>query len=208
MHRLLALTMVWALLAPLATAEPLERMLSTPGMTQLPDGAALVYRHRRAIGYDTGERNASKRTVRIERHPGRASVTATLEGEGRRQTAEFRGTTGNPIVLVFLDSVVSRISEAAAANPFYLRRRIKEAARLQTESLPAAGDAGSDLAVREIVLRPFEGSEEAEALGIFATLELTFRLSDAVPGRFVSLRATAGEGTTSYTEEMLLDGTT
>jgi hypothetical protein len=207
MRLLFALTIPLALVAPLAAAEPLDRLLSMPGIAQLPDGVALVYRHRRADGHPG--RGASERSIRLERHAGRASVVATLAGDGARPFAEFRGTTGNPIVLVFLDSVVSGISEAIGGNPFYLRRRIKEAARSSMNGQPVtATHGGSELPAQEIILRPFEGADPGDELGMFATLELTFLLSDAVPGRFLSLRATAGEGTGSYTEEMLLDGTT
>jgi len=206
MRRLIALTILWALVAGPGAAEPLDRLLSTPGMMQLPDDAALIYRHRRATGHADG-REAFERAVRLERHAGRASVIATLEGKDARRLAEFRGTAGNPIVLVFLDSVVSRISEASGASPFYLRRRIKEAtAERAYERSVTATHAGSELPSREVVLRPLEGTEHVEELGVFATVELTFLLSDAVPGGFVSLRATAGEGAGSYFEEMQLDG--
>jgi hypothetical protein len=196
MRVLIALTLPCALAAAPAAAEPLERLLATPAITPLSQDAPLVYRHRRV----TGDGN-QERAIRLERHVARTSVVARLDGDDTRQLAEFRGTTGNPIALVFLDLVVSRISEATGGSPFYLRRRIREAARNDAGSRSAAD---GEPPTQEFVLRPFEGGEHARALGAYAGLELTFRLSDAAQGRFVVLRATAGD----YAEEMLLDGAT
>ena len=209
MRLLTALTVLWALMAALAAAEPLDRLFSTSGITQLPEGSALIYRHRRADGRPAGGEQATERTIRIERQAGKANVIASLEGGAApRQLATFRGTTGNPVALLFIDSVVARVSEASGANPFYLRNRIKEAMQERRHVRQASvRHGGSDLPAQEVTLRPFETDEHADELGIFAALELAFLLSDAVPGGFVSLRATAGEGTGGYMEEILLDGT-
>jgi hypothetical protein len=71
-----------------------------------------------------------------------------------------------------------------------------------------ASHGGARVAAQEVSLRPFEGDQHAAGLGVFAALELSFLLSDAVPGGFLSLRATAGEAPDSYFEEISLHGTT
>jgi hypothetical protein len=168
----------------------------------------LLYRHRRTDGQHVGGPAAFDRTIRVERQAGQAGVVASLEGAAR-QIAEFRGTTGNPIALVFIESVVSRLSEASGANPFYLRGRMKEAMQARRDERPVtASHAGTKVQAQEVTLRPFEGEEHASELGVFAALELTFLLSDAVPGGFLSLRATAGEAPGGYFEEISLHGTT
>lgn len=208
MRILIALTILGAMAVAPAAAERLDRALSTPGTTQLPDGDALIYRHRRATGLDGGGQTAFEHAIRVERDADKAGVIVTLESGGAtRQLASFRGMTGNPILPVFLDSVVSLVSEAVGANPFYLRSRIKQGMRGRMRERPVgAGQGGSDMPAQEIALRPFEGDEHAEEFGVFAALELIFLLSDAAPGGFISLRASAGEATAAYREEIRLDG--
>lgn len=204
----IALVISWAMVAAPAAAEPLDRLLSTPTIAPLPEGGGLVYRHRRADRNDAGGHAAFDRTIRVERQADKPGVVATLEGAAGR-LAEFRGTTGNPIALVFIDSVVSRLSEASGANPFYLRTRISEAMGARRNERPvSASHGGTGVAAQEVTLRPFEGDEHAAELGVFAALELTFLLSDAVPGGFLALRAKTGEAPGDYFEEVSLHGTT
>jgi hypothetical protein len=209
MRLLMALVLPCAMIAAPAAAEPLDRLLSTPGIAPLPEASALLYRHRRADRHDAGGEEAFERTIRLERHTQKTSVIATLDGgDTAHPLAEFRGTTGNPIALLFIESVVSRISQASASNPFYLRKRINEAMQGRRDERPvSAGHGGANVAAQEVTLRPFEGDQHAQGLGVFAALELTFLLSDAVPGGLVSLRATVGEAPGGYFEEIHLHGT-
>jgi hypothetical protein len=204
MRFMIALVVPWAMLAATAAAEPLERLLSTPTTLPVPEDGGLVYRHRRVDGHEAG--GTFDRTIRLERH--KASVVAMQEGAAL-QLAEFRGTTGNPIALVFIESVVMRLSEASGASPFYLRARIKEAMQARRHERPvSARHGGAEVPAQEVTLRPFEGDEHAAELGRFAALELTFLLSDAVPGGFLALRATAAAAPGDYFEEISLHGTT
>jgi hypothetical protein len=190
-------------------AEPLERLLSTPTAAPLPEGGALIYRHSRSDRHETGGLAEFERTIRVERNANRPGVVATLEGAARAQLAEFRGTTGNPIALVFIDSVVSRLSEASGSNPFYLRNRINEAMHARRAERPvSATHGGTAVPAQEVTLRPFEADRHAAELGVFAALELTLLLSDAVPGGFLALRATAGGAPKGYFEEISLHGAT
>ena len=206
----IAFTIAGATLAAPAVAEPLDRLFSGPGIAQLPEGRTLLYRHRRADGHHTGGQRAFERTVRLARDTDKASVLATLEGDGAaRPLAAFRGTTGNPIALLFVDSVVGRVSEASGGNPFYLRNRIKEAMQARSDGRPVSvRHGGAEVAGQEVTLRPFAGDPHADELGLLAALELTIVLSDSVPGGFVSLRTRAGAAPGGYLEEILLHGTT
>jgi hypothetical protein len=207
MRLMIALVVPWTMLAAPAGAEPLERLLSTPTTMPVPEAGRLVYRHRRADGHDGAGQAVFDRTIRLERQEA-SVVVATLEGPAR-QLAEFRGTTGNPIALVFIDSVVSRLCEASGASPFYLRARIKEAMQARRHERPVrVHHGGAQVPAQEVTLRPFEGDEHAAELGRFAALELTFLLSDAVPGGFLALRATAAAAPGDYFEEISLHGTT
>ena len=208
MRLLIALFTAWLMIAGPAGAEPLERLLSTPTAAPLPEGGALIYRHSRTDRHETGGQSAFERAIRVERNANRPGVVATLEG-ATRQLAEFRGTTGNPIALVFIESVVSRLSEASGGNPFYLRNRINEAMHARRAERPvSATHGGTAVPAQEVTLRPFEADRHAAELGVFAALELTFLLSDAVPGGFLALRATAGEAPNGYFEEISLHGAT
>jgi hypothetical protein len=208
MRLLIPLVLFMAMAVTPAAAEPLDRLLSTPAGKPLPQGGALAYRHR-VGGQGAVGREAVDRTLLIERLAGPSGVGATIEaGAAARRLAEFRGTTGNPIALIFIDFVVARLSEASGGNPFYLRKQIRKAMQFRRETRPVgASHRGANLPATEVALRPFEGDPHAEELGVFAGLELAFVLSDSAPGGFVSLRATAGAAPDGYVEEIVLDDT-
>ncbi|MEM1383490.1 MAG: hypothetical protein AAGG06_07570 [Pseudomonadota bacterium] len=188
-------------------ATALDLLFSTPHLAALEEGAELRYRHQRrssiagAIGQD------HDRLITLAKGDPRAreegAVTVTMDADGAPRILDpFRGVTGNPILLVFLESSVSAISRATGGSPFYLRNRVRE--RLRT-GLSETGQAGSD-GGRVLSMRPFAGDRNAGRLGDFVDLEYRFTLSENAPGMFLSLSALMPEGTEpAYFEEITLE---
>lgn len=211
MRRLPMVALLVALQIAPAGAEPLERLFSTPHLAGVEAGHVISYRHVRASTVAGLARGAIDEAVLLERGDATSQTTVTLDPEGSsRQLAEFRGTTGNPILMVFLESTVRAMSEATDGSPFYLRNRIKEAMRERmSEEAMTATSGGAGLPAHMISLRPFEGDPNVERMGPFAALELRFVMAEDAPGMFLSLTATtedAGEGTTpAFFEEFVLD---
>jgi hypothetical protein len=119
--------------------------------------------------------------------------------------------TGNPILMVFLESVVKTVSDATGGSPFYLRNRIRDALRDRlVEETVSVELGGAPIEAHRIALSPFADDAHAAELGAFADLELAFVLAEAAPGSFLSLAATAGAkpgDAPAYSEEIRLDET-
>jgi hypothetical protein len=197
---------ILALSAAGAAGAPLDRLFSTPHLATLTAEQPIAYRHVRT-GAPEGAGENLDEVITLERGTDGAHVVVTMDAEGQPRPSTFRGMTGNPILMVFLESVVRTVSDATGGSPFYLRNRIKEAMRDRMgEETVTAELGGAPVEAHEVRLRPFEGDAHARELGVFADLELAFVLAEAAPGSFLSLAATAGEAP-AYSEEIRLDGT-
>ncbi|HET7410739.1 MAG TPA: hypothetical protein VFJ13_11125 [Paracoccaceae bacterium] len=204
-----ALAILAAALASPAGAEPVDRLFGQQQLALLEPGAALTYRHVRQIHAKGAARPGFDEVIRVERDAANAPVLVTMNARSApRRLDPFRGMTGNPVLMVFLESMVAVISETTGGSPFYLRNRIREAMRERmTERPVSVSHAGSEIAAWELELRPFESDPHVEELGAFKDLRLSFVLSDSAPGAFLSLAATTDGEPAAYSEEIRLDET-
>lgn len=205
---ILAATLATTAASP-AMAEPVDRLFSQRQLALLEPGATVTYRHVRQIHAAGEARQGFDEVIRVDREAANAPVLVTMNATSTpRQLDPFRGMTGNPVLMVFLESMVREVSAVTGGSPFYLRNRIREAMRERmTEHAIAVSHAGSEVAAWELKLRPFEIDPHVAELGAFANLRLSFILSDAVPGAFLSLAATTGGEQPVYSEEIRLDET-
>jgi hypothetical protein len=188
-----------------AAAAPIDQLFSTPHLAALTADRPIAYRHLRTGG-GAGAKDLDE-VITLQRGADEAHVLVTMDAEGQPRPTTFRGMTGNPILMIFLEDVVRTVSDAAGGSPFYLRNRIKAAMRdRMTEEPVTAEFGGGEVTAHRIALHPFAGDAHTEELGRFADLELSFLLADAAPGSFLSLAASAGDAGT-YSEEIRLDET-
>ncbi len=193
------------LVATPAAADPMERLFSTPHVAALAEGEVLSYSHSRA---HAGEAGAAYSAILLRREPAQGRVVITLKEDGRPdQTVPFRGMSGNPILMLFLEQLVNEISEATGGSPFYLRNRFKDAMRDRMSEVAGTTDlGGSDVPSHVITFQPFAGDANAGRLGHFSDLEIRVVLAEDAPGMFVSLTAaTPGEPDPAFFEEIRLD---
>lgn len=195
-----------AVVAP-AEARPVDRLFTEPHLAMLEPGVALTYEHVRKIHAAEGRANGFEEAIRMERDAADAPVVVTMNlHSAPRRLDPFRGMTGNPVLMVFLESVVNVVSETTGGSPFYIRNRIREAMRERmTEQPLSVTHAGAEIAAWELEIRPFESDPNVQALGDFRQLRLTFTLSDAAPGAFLSLAASTEGEPVLYSEEIRLD---
>ena len=122
-------------------------------------------------------------------------MVATLEfrQDGKhRNLGSFPASVGNPMIMVFYESVIRDMAETAGGSPFYIRNRVKEAlvqpAEIETGEAEFAGET---VATRTVTLRPFLDDPNRDRMMGFGDLELRVTMSDAVPGWYLSLVAEA-----------------
>ncbi|MEM7497032.1 MAG: hypothetical protein AAF371_03445 [Pseudomonadota bacterium] len=181
--------------AEAAPPEPVDLLFATPHLGNAKPGAVIGYAHTRRTAHP--QRLGADFDRRITVATGTEADPATrivLDAEGTpRHLDPFRGVPGNPLLMVFLENTVRAVSQATGGSPFYLRNRIREALGDRLSSQPmilAAGNAR--LPARSLSVRPFEGDENAERMGPFASIELRFVVAEAAPGMLVAMTADVG----------------
>jgi hypothetical protein len=107
-----------------------------------------------------------------------------------RAMGSFPASVGNPMIMLFYESVVRDMAESAGGSTFYIRNRVKESlirpAEIETGT---AMMKGAEIATKTIRLHPFEGDPNADRMMGFGALELRVTMSEAVPGWYMSLSA-------------------
>ncbi|MEM8729779.1 MAG: hypothetical protein AAGF79_07655 [Pseudomonadota bacterium] len=115
------------------------------------------------------------------------------QGEKSRPMGRFPSSVGNPMIMVFYESIIRDMAATAGGSPFYIRNRVKEA--LVRPSDVESGVAtlnGAQIKTQTIRMRPFEDDPNVDRMQGFGSLEMTVIMSDEVPGWYLSLVAEAG----------------
>ena len=191
---LLALTLsVAPALAGMTGADETYDMLFRDGtLDALPRQAALIYR--RDVSNDRVPEAADRATGQIELSlPGGPDNMAELrfvQGEKHRKMGAFPASVGNPMIMVFVESVIRDMAEAAGGSPFYIRNRVKDSLTRPADSEEITLDiGGKSAAAQTVTLRPFAGDPNVGRMSGFGDLVLTVTMSEQVPGWYHSLSA-------------------
>lgn len=208
MTRLLAILLLVLTSAGPGQSDPVTDSLFAEGIfASLTVGQEIRYAHVRS-GPDAPEFRPVVGGSMVLGRPtdGAANLSLTLVADGRsRSLADFPVEGGNPVLLVFLESVASSMATLTGGSPFYIRNRIKDALRAggaPTEVSEAY--AGGTVVAQAVILRPFEADPNRDRMGDFAELTLRFVVSPTVPGHLVSLSADTPDPATGYHETITL----
>ena len=174
----------------------------------------LVYQREvtNTLNPDAAARDSGEIGLRIEQAEDMEMVRLEFRRDGKhRGMGSFPASVGNPMIMVFYESVVRDMAETAGGSPFYIRNRVKDALVQPSEVEPGTAMVnGEEVATRTIRMRPFEGDPNVDRMRGFGALELIVTMSEAVPGWYVSLVAEApspdGSGPV-YTSRMTFEGT-
>jgi len=158
--------------------------------------ARLVYRREvsNALQPDVGTYATGDVALRLGQEDGMAMIELR-QGDNARTMGRFPSSVGNPMIMVFYESVIRDMAQTAGGSPFYIRNRVKDALIQPSElETGTAMINGAEVETQAIRLRPFEGDPNANRMQGFGALELTVTVSEEVPGWYVSLVAEAGTG--------------
>lgn len=174
---------------------------------------ALIYRREvtNALKPEAATRDTGEIALRIEQEDIEMALLEFRRDSKYRAMGSFPASVGNPMIMVFYESVVRDMAETAGGSKHYIRNRVKESLiqPAEVETGTATVD-GEEIATQTIRLTPFEGDPNADRMMGFGELELSVTMSEAVPGWYVSLVAEApspdGSGPV-YTSRMTFEGT-
>ncbi|WP_027998139.1 hypothetical protein [Sinorhizobium arboris] len=182
---------------PVAAAETYELLFHSAALQGLDaakggsDAAqsTLVY-DKIVSGADAGQRGGSF-TVGLKLGAG-DNVSMTLyQGSASRGLGNYPSSVGNPLIMYFLESVLSDLAAQSGGSPFYMRNRIKEALLRSAQIEPVSlRYRNREIAAREVTIRPFEHDRAREQMGRVSQLSLAVTVSEDIPGWYYSLVAT------------------
>ena len=192
--KLLRYVFLTLLLATPVHAEEIYDLIFKQGtLSDVSEG--LVYDRETIVASnpDYGQRNTGG--VELGFAPEEMAVLRFVQGEQHRNLGQFPATVGNPIIMYFVETVLRDVAHEAGGSPFYIRNRIKEALITPApieDTTVSFGDG--EVAARQITFRPFEDDKNRDRMGVYGNLEMTFVMSEEVPGWYVSLAAVAPDG--------------
>lgn len=113
-----------------------------------------------------------------------------------RKIGPFPSDGGDPVLTFFLEEITRDMARLTGGSPYYIRNRIKDA-------LFRGGNLERADNVTTAVFRPFEGDPNAQRMGGFQNLSLTFVLDD-LDQPIREMRAETTDATGGYHNVMVL----
>lgn len=163
-------------------------------LDDLGDNEQLVYNRdvTNVAKPESGAHNTGDITLQIDEKDESLASLMFHQGEKFRKMGSFPASVGNPMIMVFYESVVRDMAETAGGSPYYIRNRVKES--LIEPSNVEEGEMmlnGETVPTKTIRLHPFENDPNKDRMQGFGELELSVTMSEAVPGWYVSFSAEA-----------------
>ncbi|MER2510581.1 MAG: hypothetical protein ABTQ27_17770, partial [Amaricoccus sp.] len=180
--------------------EAQDRLFALGVLDSVETGQELVYGFERRGDFPPDKLSAvTDGVARLDMRAGadgkRAVVVALNDGARDETFDPFPADAGNPIFMVFMEQNVRAMAALTGGSPFYIRNRMREALGAQDSVTPVdATYDGRTVPARRVSFKPFAGDGNREKMGPFAQLEISFVMSDAVPGEFVSMDSVTGPG--------------
>ncbi|PCJ08109.1 MAG: hypothetical protein COB16_08995 [Rhodobacteraceae bacterium] len=196
---------------PLNGQQTYDLLFRNGTLDGVQQGAELVYRREviNALNPDAAKRDTGNIVLAFQQGDTPMAHLQFQQDGKHRSLGVFPASVGNPMIMVFYESVVRDMAESAGGSPFYIRNRVKEA--LIQPSEVEQGEAvidGQTVQTQTIRLYPFANDPNSDRMFGFGDLEMRVTMSDAVPGWYVSLIAeTAGAESQQvvYRSEMRFD---
>ncbi|EPX76122.1 hypothetical protein [Salipiger mucosus] len=220
MHRTLTFLAALALAGAAGAASPQDSTTEGPydllfrqgTLDDVAQDRTLVYTREVTNAADPEAAAGETGLVALSFSEGERDTMANLQfrQEGKhRNLGSFPASVGNPMIMVFYETVIRDMAEATGGSAFYIRNRVKEALVEPAEiSQGEARFEGGEVPVTRVVMHPFADDAERARMGPFADLELSVVMSDEVPGWYLSLTANAPDasgGDGGYVTDMRFD---
>lgn len=192
MMRFPILLLVLALLRaePLHAVEPYDLIFRTGTLSDVPTDHEMIYSRAVSVPGNPQMEQAGTGRIVLSFVPDNMAKLDFRQGDRHRIVGLFPVAVGNPMIMYFLETVISDMAQNTGGSPFYIRNRIKEALRepTQIKELETRTDAQS-ITAQQITLRPLQGDSNHDKMQGYGNLKLTITMSNEVPGWYTSLVA-------------------
>lgn len=171
-----------------------EVVLRTGTLADFDRAGELVYDQGVALAQDQAlaDREVGQIVLAADPNDPDGVLLRFAKDDQTRHLGAFPQSVGNPLFMYFAETVIRDMAGIAGGSPFYIRNRIKDALVNRVAFSEAeAAYGGAQVPVTVAVMRPFENDPNRERMQGFADLTLTATMSEAVPGWYLALEASA-----------------
>ncbi len=172
-----------------------DRIFALAVLDDIPIGDQIVFDHAREVGVATDRlQEIADGRVEIslfESEDGRRQAQVTFFDDPReRRLNPFPADGGNPLLMVFMETAVQGMAALTGGSPIYIRNRMRDAVRNQDDGGPVGlVYQGRPVEGERFTFRPFLTDPNRDRMGPFAELEISFVVSEDVPGTYAALSA-------------------
>jgi hypothetical protein len=176
---------------------PTDLLFDAPHWQAAAPKATLVYRYKRASGFQASQVRDFQDTIRLKIGVGSAPALRMVSvemfsGAERTPAGPFDDVSGNPVLALFLEHHVETLVQVLGANPRYLKNAVRAGLRekasvtrtsfvYESRSVPAW----------RIEVQPFADDPHRNLMHGLDAMRYTFLTSESVPGNILSVAAEA-----------------
>ncbi len=133
---------------------------------------------------------AVMRIKSVSAQSGKVVKVDYLTGERRMDLPEIADTTGNPILLNFLERDTREMKRLTGGSANYFRKRIRIALMEKAQVAATTIEfGGKKLAAKTVTIKPYTDDVLRARIGKFEQKSYLFTVSDQVPGEIFEMRS-------------------
>lgn len=173
-----------------------DLIFSEPYLKKLghPNVVSYSYTHETASPKEYGDAFKEAVTVHVRRptlENGFNSVAIALKSDDRSyELGPFENTSGNPVIMMFLERDLNQMRSRVGGTPVYFRNTIRRAFREGAEIADTTVEIkGVQVAAKRITIRPFKDERQAGRFGKFRGKVFETIVTDAVPGGIFTMKS-------------------
>ena len=167
-------------------------LFRTPHLDNVTQPVSLEYDYRRDAGPEESFVDTVTMTVTdISNGTGKTVTFEYLTGANHRPYGPVADFRGNPLIMVFLEDDLRRMTAKLGGGGVYMRNRIRHAFRERGQAQPVTFDLnGRVVAGTKVTVAPFVGDKNRSRLGDYERKVYEFVVSPEVPGGVFRMRST------------------
>lgn len=175
-----------------ASSTGTDMIFDRSALANVENGTVLTYSQSRSADGEIPIKPLLDRSLRVtltDHDDGAMTRVQRFQGKAPFGYQEFPASNGNPIPPIFLNSTVAAVTFATKGSVFYIKNRFQDAIYQGGEVSETEVEIdGETHSATRIVYKPFEGDPNVDKMGrAMAAIEVIAVLSDAVPGKIVSV---------------------